>query len=292
MPETLEKPAAKTVAIPVNFGKITSNRWGATNLGNWGQHTKWHDLFDRLCNRRGFYDNTGLASAFCLHTGRKRQEDFEAAKKKLRTWRSGERLPRRGNFLAVSALLGVADEPELERRWVSLYETAAGSQRRGEAIGTDATNLSPSHSRGWIAIGGAIAGAIFAAACLAAFPLAGWSGHERSGSGELPTVNYEGHVIVPLGTSRLVNGGYVSCDGSPPPAWETLSAKIPSTPLGTFEDGGIAKQVVRRCGKAVPVRAVLFTAREPGTEELNVLGAYIKLEVRDVTSGTRQGAAQ
>ena len=230
-----------------------------------GQHMEWHQLFDQLCDRRGFYDNTELASALCVRTGRTRHEDFEAAKKKLRAWRNGERLPRRSNLLAVAAILGVSADPELERRWVALHETAAGARRSDDLLpeeeGRDGNAVT---ARGALPrilsrpVYRRIATGCLGAACIALFFLAG-----TPVSGSLPIVSYEGHIIMPLGMTRLIHGENRDC-GNSPPDWEEILPRIPATSLGTFEDGGIARKAARHCGEEVLVRAVRFTAKATG----------------------------
>ena len=105
---------------------------------------------------------------------------------------------------------------------------------------------------------------------------------------ELPSVGYDAYVRVPVGTSRLIHGEFADCDG-PPPDWETVAAKVPSTVLGTFADGGLARKMVNDCGKEMIVRAVMFTGLAAGTEEVRLLDDYMKIEVVDAAFEPRAG---
>jgi hypothetical protein len=56
---------------------------------------------------------------------------------------------------------------------------------------------------------------------------------------------------------------------------------VPESRLGSFSDGGLARKMSNFCNAVVPVRAVKFTAREPGAEEVMLLEDFMKIVVRD-----------
>ncbi|MCR4265605.1 hypothetical protein [Nitratireductor sp. ZSWI3] len=245
------------------------------NPQGWDQFETWHKLLDALCNRRGWYDNTQPAGELCAHLGKNRRQDFEAAKKKLRTWRSGQRLPLRRNLAALAQLLEVESDPKLERRWLTLYRLA---QKQG-SDGSPASAADPAGApangmrliQGWTMAGMALlfgSGLVFASV----------KSNREAAFRSLPTVNFEGRVRVPVGVSHLIFGALSGCDRRPP-GWEQIAAEMPATSLGVFSDGGLAREVVRACGKEVIVRGVRFTGQRPGTDEIRLFGSYIKLDV-------------
>jgi len=244
------------------------------------EHREWHRLFDAACDRKGFFDNSELASLFCARAGRTRREDFEAAKAKLRSWRAGRRLPRRANFFILSELLEVDRDPDLHKRWSDLYRAAAGVGQM-PAQGRAARPAMRRRAGRWLLAGTAtLAGIGLAVAAVKA--------NRKAAFIELPSVGYDAYVRVPVGTSRLIHGEFAECDG-PPPDWETVAAKVPSTVLGTFADGGLARKMVNDCGKEMVVRAVMFTGLAAGTEEVRLLDDYMKIEVVDAAFEPRAG---
>ena len=104
------------------------------------------------------------------------------------------------------------------------------------------------------------------------------SGEFRSVPSELPVVNFEGSVRVPLGASVLVHGHAGKCDGRPP-EWDEFAGDIPTTALGDFSDGGLARKVVRRCTSERVVRGVRFTGTNVGTDGIRLFGDYIRIDV-------------
>lgn len=244
------------------------------------EHREWHRLFDAACDRKGFFDNSELASLFCARAGRTRREDFEAAKAKLRGWRAGRRLPRRANFFILSELLQVDRDPDLHKRWSDLYRAAAGAGQM-PAQGRAARPVMRRRAGRWLLAGTAtLAGIGLAVAAVKA--------NRKAAFIELPSVGYDAYVRVPVGTSRLIHGEFAECDG-PPLDWETVAAKVPSTVLGTFADGGLARKMVNDCGKEMVVRAVMFTGLAAGTEEVRLLDDYMKIEVVDAAFEPRAG---
>lgn len=236
------------------------------------EHDAWHTLFDALCNDRGWNDNNHPASELCVRLGRNTRQDFEAAKKKLRAWRSGRRLPLRRNLAMLSALLEIGHDPELERRWITLYRRAAmpGGSEAAE-VAAPAMGRGSRAIGGWVMAGLALllgSGVVYAAI----------SGGKNTALAALPQVSFEGYVRVPVGASHLVHGALETCK-SEPPAWNDVVDTLPETPYGTLSDGGIARKVVRRCGAERPVRGIMFTGVAPGTAELRLFGDYLKIDV-------------
>src|SRR5690606_10196933 len=69
-----------------------------------------------------------------------------------------------------------------------------------------------------------------------------------------PAISFEGQVNVPLGASILIHGALAGCE-EPPPDWHDVAVRLPAPLLGRLEDGGLARKVVRRCGRERIVRA-------------------------------------
>jgi hypothetical protein len=57
--------------------------------------------------------------------------------------------------------------------------------------------------------------------------------------------------------------------------------RVPFSTLGTFSDGGLARKMSNFCNAVVPVRAVRFTARKAGVEEVRLLDDFVKIFVTD-----------
>lgn len=246
-------------------------------MESWDEYKEWHKLLDGLCNACGFDDNADLASVFCARSGRGSQADFDAARKKLRSWRTGKRLPRYGNLMVLFSILEVDRHPGLQERWNNLYRAAsAPSRHRGRAPPQRRVpRLSAGYPHGvgrWAAI------------CALPFLGIGLAAVVNSDNQlmpiELPEVGYNAYVQLQVGDSRLIHGEYDRCD-SPPPDWEQVRTKVPSTMLGIFTDGGLARKMVNDCGREMVVRAVMFTGLTSGVEELRLLDDFMKIEVRD-----------
>lgn len=255
------------------------------NLDRWREYRTWHELFDVVCNSAGYYDNADLASKLCARTNRTRQEDFEGAKTKLRSWRNGKRVPRRGSFFILSDMLEVSRDPALQRHWNVLYHAArTAGYRDGGAAAAPAPAQpwwSETGLRRWGIIGSLpVLGAGLAIATIT-------SGNQAPPA-DLPPVNYNAYVRVSLGSSKLIHGDFLDCDG-PPPGWEQTVPRVPSTPLGTFADGGLARKMVNDCGKEMVVRAVMFTGTGIGTEEVRLLGDFMKIDVVETDIGSAPG---
>jgi len=243
-----------------------------------GGFERWHLLFDALCRERGHHNNATLASELCARSGRNRREDFEAAKKQLRTWRSGRRLPLKRNVAALAQILEIDSDPELKRKWLQLYRrehAMRGGIEQIEHVGSPAVSLS---TRGWIP---ARRGLVFAGLALAGglgVALSSVAGKRPVVQPDLPIVNFEGLVRVPTGAGVLVHGQPGDCDGAPPD-WVKIAGEMPASDLGKFADGGLARKVVRRCAGERVVRAVRFTGIEPGTDGVRLFGDYIRIDV-------------
>lgn len=238
----------------------------------WRDFEAWHHLLDALCERKGWHDNNDAAVELCMRLGKNRRNDFEAAKKKLRTWRSGRRLPLRRNFAALGDLLEVERDPDLERRWTTLYREAQSSAN--PAI--PAFDSAPVHDLGKRRprLGWGLA-----ALSIPLLPLGLYAGFFGNGMPpDLPTVNFEGYVRLPLGSDVLIHGAHADCKARPPD-WAAIVDDLPVSTLGTFSDGGLARKVVRRCGAERTVRAVRFTGLREGVEDLRILGDFQKIEV-------------
>lgn len=252
----------------------------------WEDFATWHELFDALCNRRGWYDNAQPASEMCALLGKSRVQDFESAKKKLRGWRAGQRVPLRRNVVVLGRMLGVEADPDLHRRWSDLYRRAHAGQAPGALRAPPA---SPRAAWGWragrpAAVIAALSGcAIAAYAASAVLP--------TGTPDELPVVRFEGQVNVPLGASVLIHGALAGCE-APPPDWRDAAIEMPVPVLGRLDDGGLARKVVRICGRERIVRAVRYTGLRTGTERLRIFGDHIRVDVadvRDMAVTTREG---
>ena len=240
---------------------------------SWSDFDAWHELFDALCKRRGWYDDKHLASALCTRVGKTTRQDFEAAKKKVRTWRSGRRLPLRRNLAVLAQLIEVARDPELEQRWLELYRRAATPNASG-VVPPASRGVDRSRVRigsGWAMAGLALllgSGVVYAAV----------ENSRQAARAALPQVNFEGYVRIPVGASHLIHGALESCE-SDAPSWEAVVGDLPTTQFGTLSDGGLVRQVVRRCLAEKLVRGVRFTGLKPGTAELRLFGDYVKVDV-------------
>lgn len=249
----------------------------------WREYGTWHELFDAVCNHAGHYDNTELASLLCTRTGRTRQNDFEGAKTKLRSWRSGKRVPRRKSFFALSTILDVRSDPKLEAQWHALYKAAngKGDDPSGSEEALDARAAQAAIAASKLRVVAAVSAVSVLGVGIA---IAAITREHQPLSPELPAVNYNAHVRVAFGRSQLIHGDFLDCDG-PVPDWSLVAQRVPTTPLGTFSDGGLARKMVNDCGREMVVRAVMFTGTTLGTEEVRLLDDYMKIEVVDTTTG-------
>lgn len=242
----------------------------------WNRYDRWHLLFDALCRAQGHQQNAVLASELCARFSRNSRADFDAAKKQLRNWRSGQRLPLKRNVAVLGQLLAIDTDPDLERHWQALYRQA--QQRRGAGSSSDAREAAaaPRRAESTLSRRVMLAGAMLLGGVgLALSPV---SSELRAVPSELPIVNFEGSVRVPLGATVLIHGHPGKCDGQPP-EWDEFAGEIPTTQLGAFSDGGLARKVVRRCTSERVVRGIRFTGTNVGTDGIRLFGDYIRINV-------------
>lgn len=243
----------------------------------WNRFSQWHILLDELCESRGYIDNAKLASQLCRRAGKSAQEDFNAAEKNLRNWRLGRHLPLRRNFMILAELLHVSDDPELLRQWTLLYAAARGrdtperQHSAGETGDVSTEVRRPTRRLLW-------AGAITMTAVLA---VTGFRWMASDPYRDLPVIGYDARVRMLVGESRLIHGDRGDCDGGNVPSWTYTMPRVPFSSLGTFTDGGLARKMSNFCNAVVPVRAVRFTARKAGVEEIRLLDDFVKIFVTD-----------
>lgn len=95
-------------------------------------------------------------------------------------------------------------------------------------------------------------------------------------SQEIP---YQAKVSLEVGQSALIHGARGEC-GQNAPGWEKVAPSLPTLSTGKFSDGGLGTRNSRKCGGPTPARAVRFTATTPGTEQIQLYGNPIRIEVR------------
>lgn len=239
----------------------------------------WHELLDALCQQAGHHDNAALASAYCQQVGKNAQDDFEAIQKNLRNWRIGRHVPLRRNAIVLARLLGVDADPALRRRWLALHAEARGvagpvpPQERSGKVGPETWAETSGHRRFWKSTAIAVAASVAAVGTTA--------GYNHWRFMQLPLIGYDARVKMVVGETRLIHGDFASC-GSTPPDWYYLLGRVPISALGEFSDGGIARKMSNDCNRVVAVRAVRFTARQSGSEEVTLLGDFMKVEVTEL----------
>lgn len=233
----------------------------------------WHALLDEMCRQRGWYDDGDAAGELCRLAGKTRIQDFETAKKNLRNWRTGPRIPLRRNLVLLGNMLGIKDNADLHQRWMELYREAQLGR------GTDVRQAMARRQAPRRAFNGA-AWAVPPIA-LGAVLLAGVTMFPADTVDGLPMVNFEGHVRVSSGADLLIHGAVTEC-GTKPPEWSQVVGELPEPLFGRLEDGGIARKVARKCGRETKVRAIRYTALQPGTETFDLLGDLIRVDVVDM----------
>lgn len=239
----------------------------------------WHEFFDFLCHSAGYCDNAELASRYCLKSGKRDKENFDAMQKNLRNWRLGRHRPLRRNVILLAELLDVDKDPTLQCTWDALYSASRAEGARG---GIEADIPKPdlaAHGSlfrsGWHLPLSALALVVNAGGAFA------WQSiTERHAFEQLPMIGYDARVVMSVGESRLIHGDRTDCSG-PPPDWYYLRAQVPPSALGEFSDGGVARKMDNSCNAVVRARAVRFTAKTAGSEELDLLGDYMKIVVTD-----------
>lgn len=243
----------------------------------------WHEMFDVLCRRAGYSDNAELASRYCSRIGKTGRDDFEAVQKNLRNWRVGRHLPLRRNLVLLADLLRVEEDRALLRRWNALYtaargevtqadiEASAGGEASAPAGSPAASPSFPKRVAPWVALAlGVTVGGGF-----------GWNALvEHRQFKRLPMIGYDARVKMVVGETRLIHGDRGDCGGEPPD-WYYILPRVPPSTLGIFSDGGVARKMDNGCNAVVRARAVRFTAKAAGSEELELLGDYMKIVVTD-----------
>lgn len=101
---------------------------------NMGEFEEWHSLFNDLCNRAGYFEDTALATAYCNLVGKKSEKQFDTVLRSLNNWRSGRHLPRSGNLRVLETLLGIRKDSTLYARWRALHRTTAPREIEPHAL--------------------------------------------------------------------------------------------------------------------------------------------------------------
>lgn len=84
-------------------------------------------------------------------------------------------------------------------------------------------------------------------------------------------------VTIRIGQSIVVKGVRPNgCDNPTPPTY----LRLPKTSLGTFSTGKTGMTKSRRCGKKVPAREVVFTAKQKGKETFEIYLDKITIRVK------------
>ncbi|MCB1445475.1 MAG: hypothetical protein KDJ87_06655 [Rhizobiaceae bacterium] len=264
----------------------------------WSEFDEWHVLFDELCNRSGDYDNARLGSEYCNRMGKHGEMHFETAIRNLRNWRSGKHIPRQRNFMILSQLLGVAGEPSLQDRWNVLYARArevdgaapSASPDEPDRLPADTPSALPVPSTSRIVdpvtrrfdrrtvVFGLI---LFCCGVLASELYRAEPWRWVQSIDKAPLIVWRPHVSLLVGESLVIHGERGDC-GKPPPDWEYVLTRLPISRIGDFTDGGIVRRNSNFCRGETPARAVTFTARKPGVEELLVLGDIMRVSVSAV----------
>lgn len=234
-------------------------------------------MFDQLCRRGGYCDNAELASRYCSRIGKTGRDDFEAVQKNLRNWRLGRHLPLRRNLALLAQLLHVQDDPDLQRQWNALYAAARGEGPEESEPGAAGESV-PARSSS-VPIRARILP--WAALTLAVTLGGGFAWHsfvERREFMALPMIGYDARVKMVVGETRVIHGDRGDCGGAPPD-WYYILPRVPPSTLGLFSDGGVARKMDNGCNAVVRARAVRFTALTAGSEEIQLLGDYMKIVV-------------
>lgn len=269
--------------------------------------TRWHLMFDELCNRAGYYDDATLASAYCALTASKGQRQFETAMRNLNNWRSGRHLPRAGNLRVLAKLLNVADDPATLALWSRLYRQAGDMEARSglpvpistSAVGgarpmtiiagvPHASGLPALLSREGLGrrrfsmlqamLGGIVllAAGATAGSLITASGWRPWAGP----ADHAPIVPFNPVVTMKVGDTRPIYAERGDC-GKLPRDWELVESDLPALRTGTFSDGGLARRFSKFCQGLTPARAIVFTATTPGIEEFEIQGDFFKMTVSE-----------
>lgn len=274
---------------------------------SWQEYAQWHELFDELCNRAGYYDTAALASAYCALTASKGERQFDTAIRNLNNWRSGRHLPRAGNLRIVAKLLKVTDSADLQAHWKALYKKAKDleAERQSAALNVPAPRTVagrhlapatvmqplpyPSSSRTLELNRGRFSTVQLMASSMAMLVLGGvlgslitisdwrlWPGPADNA----PIVPFKPLVTMRVGEARPIYAERGDC-GKLPRDWPLVEADLPALRTGTFSDGGLARRHSKFCQGLTPARAIIFTAMEPGVEEFEIQGDFFKMTVTE-----------
>lgn len=252
-----------------------------TDKKDWASFQTWHEMLDALCVEQGHMDNLALAEQLCAASGNKTQAAFDTAVKNLRNWRHGVHIPQRRNFLLLGKLLKVDQHDGLRERWNRLYGQAKVKPAADEISDDTTEPVKRTQKSRWslLVSGGAVAGALGAAAL-------GLSSVQKDEPAD-PVASYEGiiaeyvrNVSVKVGESAIIHGARGNECGDAP-SWESAKLLLPELVTGTLTDGGVGTRVSRQCGGRIPARAILFTATQPGIEQISLYGDDIVIRVSE-----------
>lgn len=266
---------------------------------DWAEIDEWHVLFDRFCNHLGHYDNARLGGDYCARMGKRGEAHFEAAVRNLRNWRSGKHIPRQRNFMILTQMLGVQEQPALLPRWNALYARARAADDETRSLNAEdrenplseaETEPEPPASPSAVATRNnsrrmdwktaATGFTFFVCGIVAAeaYRMEPW--HWFSSLSQPPLIVWRPHASMEVGESLIIHGDRGDC-GKPPPNWEYVLTRLPVSRIGTFSDGGIVRRNSNFCRGETPARAVTFTATRPGIEEFLVLGDVMRVTVTE-----------
>lgn len=252
----------------------------------------WHKLLDELCHHRGFSDNMSLAARHCELTSGRGQKHFDTALRNLNNWRAGRHLPRPRSARVLARLLEIEDDLSLMKQWDCLYEQARTADNfTGEKPAE--MRFAVSEPRTKKAYGQAIVLTLTGAGLFLLGIAVGvaWDTEWRPWRTEAdnaPLITYLPEVRLVVGQSRIIHGERGDC-GRLPRDWRDVWGNLPSSRIGDFSDAGIVRRYSMFCKGATPARGVRFTAKAPGTEEMYVIGDYMKITVVDEGSLTIVG---
>jgi hypothetical protein len=275
---------------------------------SWSRYQDWHLLLDALCTAQGHIDNQRLASEFCTRTKATGQAAYETALKNLTNWRNGLHAPNRRNFVTLSMILNVDSYDGLRLEWNALYgkarrnrngtaDDAGGDADRagaGESLVPETVDEKIGHKvaaqshpvvglvlrhRGLTA---ALATALVVSAGLASAYVSGvlTGGHGRAvDESVVPRIRPMLVVDAKVGESYIVHGMRSDCDNKLP-EWDNIEDVLPKISTGVFSDGGVGFRYSRSCDGNTLARAIRFTAKKPGREEIVMFGDSIVIEVQ------------
>ena len=251
---------------------------------DWTEFETWHALLDQLCVEAGYLDNMALADKLCETSGNRTQAAYDTAVRNLQNWRQGNHIPQRRNFLLLGKILNVGAEEDLAGHWNRLYAqarskpTATVASGAGEDTFKDTKPVIPGPR--WPLF---IGGSLIAATLGAGFVVLTSKINEPTdpvGSFEGVDADYRRDVTMKVGEGTIIHGARGKECGEAP-SWEMARKHLPELATGTLNDGGPGTRYSRQCGGRVPARAILFTAKEAGTEQFKLYGDDIVVHVTE-----------